>query len=74
MGKKYSASWDPNFLAWILAQGKIVMPIPGTKDVKLSPEDLAAIRKAAEKADGLHFDRYAPGMVEKVFVDTAIPL
>uniref|UniRef100_A0A8H8CFK7 Uncharacterized protein n=1 Tax=Psilocybe cubensis TaxID=181762 RepID=A0A8H8CFK7_PSICU len=43
-------------------------------DVKLSPEDLAAIRKAAEKADGLHFDRYAPGMVEKVFVDTAIPL
>lgn len=56
-------------LAWVLAQGEDVVPIPGTKrvrfleenvgslDVTLSPEDLAAL-EAAVPRDAVRGDRY----------------
>ena len=61
-------------LAWTLAQGEDIIPIPGTKrvvyleenlealNVTLSPEDLARIEQAmpAEKVSG---DRYPPGQM-----------
>ncbi|HYN57808.1 MAG TPA: aldo/keto reductase [Motilibacterales bacterium] len=57
-------------LAWVLAQGPDIVPIPGTKRVRyleenagasevvLSPEDLATI-EAAVPADAVMGDRYA---------------
>jgi aryl-alcohol dehydrogenase-like predicted oxidoreductase len=57
-------------LAWVLAQGDDVAPIPGTKrtgyleenlaalDVSLSPDELAAVEAVAPK-DGFDGDRYA---------------
>ena len=64
-------------LAWLLAQGEDIVPIPGTSslerleenagavDVRLSPADLKAIDAIAPKgaASG---QRYAPGMMEMV--------
>jgi aryl-alcohol dehydrogenase-like predicted oxidoreductase len=56
-------------LAWVLAQGQDVVPIPGTKrvryleenlaatDVELSPEDLAALEQAVPR-DAVAGDRY----------------
>ncbi len=57
-------------LAWVLAQGEDIVPIPGTKrrtyleenlaaaDVELSPDDLARIADVVGAAAG---DRYDPG-------------
>ena len=59
-------------LAWVLAQGDSIAPIPGTKrrkyleenvaalDVHLTPEDLAEIDAVAPKGIGVG-DRYSPG-------------
>jgi aryl-alcohol dehydrogenase-like predicted oxidoreductase len=59
-------------LAWLLAQGNDIAPIPGTKrrkylaenlgavDVTLTAEELAALDQAFP-ADGVAGDRYAPG-------------
>jgi aryl-alcohol dehydrogenase-like predicted oxidoreductase len=58
-------------LAWVLAQGEHLVPIPGTRrvktledniasaDVELTPEDLARI-EAAFPRDAAVGDRYAP--------------
>ena len=58
-------------LAWVLAQGQDVVPIPGTRrttnlqenvaalDVVLSPQDLAAIEKVAPRGAAAG-ERYAP--------------
>ncbi len=58
-------------LAWVLAQGKDIVPIPGTKrrkyleedwgalKVELTPEDLTAIDKAVPKGSASG-ERYAP--------------
>ena len=64
-------------LAWVLAQGEDVVPIPGTKrvryleedaaavDVRLSPEDLAAIEAVAPVGVAAG-DRYTPSMMARV--------
>jgi aryl-alcohol dehydrogenase-like predicted oxidoreductase len=66
-------------LAWLLAQGTDIVPIPGTKrkervdenlaalDVKLSAEDVARISAAipAGAAAGL---RYPEGAMKRVYV------
>jgi aryl-alcohol dehydrogenase-like predicted oxidoreductase len=64
-------------LAWLLAQGNDVAPIPGTKrrkylaenlgavDVSLSAEELAAL-DAAFPPDAVAGDRYAPGGMKMV--------
>jgi aryl-alcohol dehydrogenase-like predicted oxidoreductase len=62
-------------LAWVLAQGDDIVPIPGTKrrsyleenlaalDVTLTPEDLARIDAEIPAAQG---DRYDPGGMSSV--------
>jgi aryl-alcohol dehydrogenase-like predicted oxidoreductase len=64
-------------LAWLLARGKDIVPIPGTSsiarleenagavDVQLSPADLEAIENIAPKG-AISGQRYAPGMMEMV--------
>ncbi|EJD05613.1 Aldo/keto reductase [Fomitiporia mediterranea MF3/22] len=83
IGDKYGASSGQVALAWLLAQGEDVVAIPGTTrikalkenidaaNVKLSPEDVAEVRRLAENAEaGKHGDRYPPGMREQLFADT----
>jgi aryl-alcohol dehydrogenase-like predicted oxidoreductase len=62
-------------LAWLLAQGDYIVPIPGTSsierleenaravDVRLAPADLAAIEAITPKG-AVSGQRYAPGMME----------
>jgi aryl-alcohol dehydrogenase-like predicted oxidoreductase len=66
-------------IAWVLAQGEDVVPIPGTKrrshleedagalDVRLSPEDLAAIDQVAPHGAAAG-ERYTPTMMARVNV------
>lgn len=68
-------------LAWLLAQGEDVIPIPGTKKIKYLEENLAAlevkltssenadIRKAVENAE-VHGQRYPEQMMVTLFADT----
>ncbi|KAJ6482633.1 NADP-dependent oxidoreductase domain-containing protein [Mycena sanguinolenta] len=82
IGKKYGATSSQVALAWLLAQGSDIIPIPGTKKIKyleeniaavkvaLSPEDIAAIRKLAVEADAQQGDRYPAGIAQLLFVDT----
>lgn len=68
-------------LAWLMAQGDDVIPIPGTTkpdrlvenlgslDVKLSTEEEKAIRKACEDAE-IHGGRYPEAMKTTLFADT----
>ncbi|KAF8151857.1 Aldo/keto reductase [Mycena galopus ATCC 62051] len=82
IGKKYNASSSQVALAWLLAQGSDIIPIPGTKKIKylednlaavkvtLSSEDVAAIRKLAADADAQQGERYPPGLADLLFVDT----
>src|ERR671915_961189 len=64
-------------IAWVLAQGDDVVPIPGTKrrqyleenigalEVELTPEDLAAIEQVAPRG-AVAGDRYTPEMMARV--------
>ncbi|KAF7313167.1 Aldo-ket-red domain-containing protein [Mycena kentingensis (nom. inval.)] len=90
IGAKYTTPTGPATagqvaLAWILAQGDDIIPIPGTKKIKylneniaaktvsLSAEDIAAVRALAVEADKAAEKagpRYPPGMWEQMFVDT----
>ncbi|KAJ7658264.1 NADP-dependent oxidoreductase domain-containing protein [Mycena polygramma] len=83
IGAKYNnATAGQVALAWVLAQGDDVIPIPGTKKIKyleeniaagkltLSPEDVQAVRDVAKKADASQGDRYPPGLEEMLFADT----
>ncbi|KAI4259996.1 MAG: hypothetical protein LQ352_000492 [Teloschistes flavicans] len=68
-------------LAWLLAQGDDIFPIPGTKKIKYLEENLSAveirlsnaelreIRDAIEKVE-VHGERYPPGFEETLFTDT----
>ncbi|KAJ6518205.1 NADP-dependent oxidoreductase domain-containing protein [Mycena vitilis] len=86
IGAKYNnATAGQVALAWLLAQGDDVIPIPGTKKIKyleeniaaaklkLSPEDVQAVRDIAAEADTSQGDRYPAGMQETLFVDTPAP-
>lgn len=42
----------------------------GAVKVKLSTEDVAAVRKLAVEADAQHGERYPPGIAGVLFVDT----
>jgi len=69
-------------IAWLLAQGPDVIPIPETRhlkhlsenigslDFKLSPEEVQEVRKIAERADSVLGERYPAGMIETLYVDT----
>ncbi|KAJ7046123.1 NADP-dependent oxidoreductase domain-containing protein [Mycena alexandri] len=80
IGEKYNANVSQVTLAWLLAQGEDIIVIPGTKQVKyiednmaalkikLSPDDVKAVRDAALAADAasqryprLHDDAHCRG-------------
>jgi aryl-alcohol dehydrogenase-like predicted oxidoreductase len=77
MAKRKGCSAAKVALAWVLAQGDDIVPIPGTKrvkylednlgalDVSLSPDDLAALDKLFPKGAATG-DRYDPSMMEMV--------
>jgi len=68
-------------LAWLLAQGDDIIPIPGTKkikyleenlgalDVKLSKEEVKEVRDLVESAE-VHGSRYPEAMMVTLFADT----
>ncbi|KAI0490347.1 aldo-keto reductase [Xylaria cf. heliscus] len=69
-------------IAWVLAQGEDVIPIPGTKRVKyleeniesanvtLSKEEEAKIRQAIDSVGGSKGARYGPALVSSLFGDS----
>ncbi|KAF9525874.1 Aldo keto reductase [Crepidotus variabilis] len=83
IGKKHDATPGQVTLAWLLAQGQDIIPIPGTKNVqylkenvaavkiRLSVDELAEVRRAIAQADLGGFDRYPPGSTQDLFADTA---
>ncbi|KAJ6452493.1 NADP-dependent oxidoreductase domain-containing protein [Mycena sanguinolenta] len=83
IGTKYGgATAGQVALAWVLSQGDDIIPIPGTKKIKyleeniaagklkLSAEDIQAVRNVAAQADATQGDRYPGGMVSLLFADT----
>ncbi|KAJ7016100.1 hypothetical protein C8F04DRAFT_1194496 [Mycena alexandri] len=83
IGTKYNgATAGQVTLAWLLAQGDDIIPIPGTKKIKyleeniaagaltLTAEDVKAVRDVAAKADATQGERYPPGLAEMMFVET----
>ncbi|KAL9585417.1 MAG: hypothetical protein Q9203_004254 [Teloschistes exilis] len=81
IAKKKGCTAGQLSLAWLLAQGKDIFPIPGTKkikyleenlgalDVKLSNAEIKEIREAIEKVE-VHGERYPPGFGDSLFADT----
>ncbi|KAI0517604.1 aldo-keto reductase [Xylaria bambusicola] len=69
-------------IAWLLAQGDDIIPIPGTKrvkyleenmksvDIKLTKEEDARIRQAIESVGGSKGQRYAPDALSVLFGDS----
>ncbi|KAL0954802.1 hypothetical protein HGRIS_003749 [Hohenbuehelia grisea] len=83
IGERHGATSGQVALAWLLAQGNDIIPIPGTKtvkylkenlasaDVKLTPADIREVRDLAELVEkGITGARYPPGMSDYLFVDT----
>ncbi|TFK47822.1 Aldo/keto reductase [Heliocybe sulcata] len=82
IGERHGATAGQVALAWLLAQGDDIIPIPGTKSlkylkenlgaasVKLTKEEVAEVRVIAEKADAAQGFRYPPSMVDHLFTDT----
>ncbi|OJD28714.1 alcohol dehydrogenase [Diplodia corticola] len=68
-------------LAWLMAQGEHVIPIPGTSretrleenlsalKIHLTPEEVDAIRRTSEEAE-VHGDRYPQDAAGALFADT----
>ncbi|KAK9762603.1 Aldo-keto reductase str7 [Basidiobolus ranarum] len=83
VGERHQATSGQVTLAWLVAQGDNIIPIPGTKKVKylvenldslklkLSPEELATIRQLAEAADSdISGTRYPSEMNQLLYLDT----
>ncbi|KAG9127683.1 hypothetical protein FRC07_010908 [Ceratobasidium sp. 392] len=81
IGTKHNATPGQVSLAFMLAQGEDVIPIPGTRTVKyaeenigalkisLSPEEIKDIRQAIAESE-LSGDHYPPGMMDSLYGDT----
>ena len=81
LAKKKGCTPGQLTLAWLMAQGDDIIPIPGTKkikyleenfgavDVKLTEDENAEIRKAVESAE-VHGGRYPEAMGNALFADT----
>ncbi|KAJ8058436.1 hypothetical protein OCU04_012625 [Sclerotinia nivalis] len=81
LAKKKNATAGQLTLAWLLAQGDDIFPIPGTKKIKyleenlgalkleLSVEEEAEIRKLVDAAE-VHGGRYPDAMKDLSFADT----
>jgi len=82
LGEKHHATAGQVALAWLLAQGEDIIPIPGTKkikylqenlgalNVKLTPAEVAEVREIAKRADAAQEDRCPPSMKHLLFADT----
>ncbi|CCL99237.1 uncharacterized protein FIBRA_01252 [Fibroporia radiculosa] len=82
IGARHNATAGQVALAWLLAQGPDVIPIPGTTNVArlkenlgaakvtLTPEELEEVRKIANSADHAKGDRYPPQLAAVLFADT----
>ncbi|PPQ74913.1 hypothetical protein CVT24_003023 [Panaeolus cyanescens] len=83
VGKKHNATAGQICLAWLLAQGEDIIPIPGTKKIKylkenldalkiqLDADELKQIRGYAERANkDIPGDRYPTASLSTVFADT----
>ncbi|KAH9901325.1 Aldo/keto reductase [Cubamyces lactineus] len=82
IGEKYNATPGQIALAWLLAQGEDVIPIPGTTkipnlkenldaaNIKLTPEDVQEVRRIANEADAANGPRYPPRLYAVLFADT----
>ncbi|KAF9566054.1 Aldo/keto reductase [Agrocybe pediades] len=82
MGKKHNATASQIALAWLLAQGDDIIPIPGTKKIKylnenlgalkikLDPSEVAEIREIVNRADATKGDRYPTAAMGLLFADT----
>ncbi|KAG1741422.1 NADP-dependent oxidoreductase domain-containing protein [Suillus paluster] len=85
IGEQYNATAGQVALAWLLAQGDDVIPIPGTKKIKylgenlgaikvsLSPESVQEVRMIAEKADWVVGERYPPAFMKSLYAETPLP-
>lgn len=51
IGKKYNATPGQVTLAWLMAQGEDIIPIPGTKKIKYAEENLGALKVQLTKED-----------------------
>ncbi|KAG9104733.1 hypothetical protein FRC06_011627, partial [Ceratobasidium sp. 370] len=81
IGARHNATPGQVSLAFMLAQGDDVIPIPGTRTIKyaeenvralkvnLSPEDIKVIREAIVESD-ITGDHYPPGYMEYLYGDT----
>ncbi|KAI0747132.1 NADP-dependent oxidoreductase domain-containing protein [Daedaleopsis nitida] len=82
IGEKYGATAGQVAIAWVLAQGEDFIPIAGTTkinnlkenlgslQIKLTPEDVAEVRKLADAANLGVGDRYPRSLQHSLFVDT----
>ncbi|KAI0314355.1 NADP-dependent oxidoreductase domain-containing protein [Amylostereum chailletii] len=81
IGDKHGATSGQVALAWLLAQGVDVIPIPGTRSTKYLKENLGALnvkltteelKRVRELAEGLEVvgDRYPPGWADFLLSDT----
>ncbi|KAJ3477976.1 hypothetical protein NLI96_g10084 [Meripilus lineatus] len=82
IGERHNATAGQISLAWLLAQGPDIIPIPGTSKIKylkenvgslgiqLTQEELLEVREVASKADAAKGDRYPPSINGTLFADT----
>ncbi|KAI0403951.1 aldo-keto reductase [Xylaria palmicola] len=82
IGKEKGCTPGQLSLAWLLAQGDDIIPIPGTKRLRyleennksaavtLTKEEEARIRQAIDSVGGSKGERYAPAMLKAVFGDS----
>ncbi|OBZ77722.1 Aldo-keto reductase yakc [NADP(+)] [Grifola frondosa] len=82
LGEKHGATAGQVALAWLLAQGDDIIPIPGTTNIrnlkenlgalslKLSPEEVQEVRVIADKADAAQGDRYPADFLVTLYADT----
>ena len=81
IAKKKGCTPSQLTLAWLMAQGDDIIPIPGTKKIKYLEENLGALevkltkeeeqemRKVVDKAE-VHGTRYPESFMSRCFADT----
>lgn len=81
IAKKKNVTPGQLTLAWLLAQGDDIIPIPGTKkikyleenwgalEVKLTDEEKGEVRRVVDEAE-VHGERYPATIIKSCFGDT----